>query len=150
MPRATWGLVKHVFSRGFCGSDQIPLENRSWECFCLHFTLWGVLLGAPGCPWATLGAPLGDLGTLQGCPGSLLGLPRGSPGTLRGPTWDPPGLPGPPGVDLGGFWPPKTMKNQLILVAFRWCFRCWFCRFFALLCRVWFLANIAATLVFVG
>ena len=45
---ATWGLVKHVFSRGFCGSDQIPLENRSWERFCLHFTLWGVLLGAPG------------------------------------------------------------------------------------------------------
>ena len=81
---ATWGLVKHVFSRGFCGSDQIPLENQSWKRFCLHFTLWKVLLGAPGCPWAILGAPLGDLGTLQGCPGILLGLPRASPGTLQG------------------------------------------------------------------
>ena len=70
------------------------LENRSWERFCLHFTLLGVLLGASGCLWATLGAPLGDLGALQGCPGRVLGLPRGSPGTLRGPTWDPPGLPG--------------------------------------------------------
>ena len=72
---------------------QIRLENRSWERFCLHFTLWGVLLGAPGTPWATLGAPLGDLWALQGCPGSLLGVPRGSLGTLQGPTWDPPGLP---------------------------------------------------------
>ena len=24
------------------------LENRSWERFCLHFTFWGMLLGAPG------------------------------------------------------------------------------------------------------
>ena len=102
---------------------QIRLENRSWERFCLHLTLWGVLLGAPGGPWATLGAPLGDLGALQGCPGSLLGFPRGSLGTLRGPTWDPPGLPGPPGVDLGRFWPPKTMKNLSILVGFCIIFR---------------------------
>ena len=103
---------------------QIRLQNRSWERFCLHFTLLGVLLGASGCLWATLGAPLGDLGALQGCPGRVLGLPRGSPGTLRGPTWDPPGLPGPPGVDLGGFWPPKTMKNQSILIGFCINFRC--------------------------
>ena len=27
---------------------QIRLENRSWERFCLHFTLLGVLLGASG------------------------------------------------------------------------------------------------------
>ena len=86
---------------------QIRPQDRSWERFCLHFTLWGVLLGAPGCPWATLGAPLGDLGTLQGCPGRLLGLPRGSRGTLRGPTWDLLGSLGLPGWIWEGFDFPK-------------------------------------------
>ena len=84
---------------------QIRSQDRSWERFCLHFTLLGVLLGASGCLWATLGAPLGDLGALQGCPGRVLGLPRGSPGTLRGASR---ALPGHPGASRHPT-PPKLM-----------------------------------------
>ena len=107
-----------------CGSAPNSVSRSILGAFLPPFYPLG---GASGSFWVPLGDPWGSPGRPWGAPGvpwEALGPPPGLPGTLRGPTWDPPGLPGPPGVDLGGFWPPKTMKNQSILVGVCINFRC--------------------------
>ena len=107
-----------------CGSAPNSASRSILGAFLPPFYPLG---GASGSFWVTLGDPWGSPGRPWGAPGvpwEPLGPPPGLPGTLRGPTWDPPGLPGPPGVDLGGFWLPKTMKNLSILVSFCIMFRC--------------------------
>ena len=82
-------------------SSRLPI--RSWDHFLLHFGLLVVLLGAFGCLWATLGAPLGDLGEPRGPLWDAWGLPWGSLGALQERLGTSPGHLEPPGVDLGGF-----------------------------------------------
>ena len=69
-----------------------------------------VLLGAFGCLWATLGAPLGDLGEPRGRlwdAWGLLGVPGGSPRA----SWDQPRPPGATRGRSGRVFTSKTTKN---------------------------------------
>ena len=95
--------------------DRHRLRNRCWVCFCLDFTVLEVLLGALGCLGATLGAPLGDLGGHRGRLWDAWGLLRESLESLQERLGTSLGHLEAPGVDLGGFLPPKPPKLMTVV-----------------------------------
>ena len=104
-------------------------------------------LEAPDRPRIDPGSDLGRSWSARSRPDRLWRanlMAKMSHGDRSGPKMSPSGF---SGTKTGGESVASTCSAQ---VAFRWCFRCWFRRLFALLCRVCFLASIAGTLVFVG